>query len=143
MATKEIILFLIIFLYFCCPAFLFPLGRTLSSVHLQQNNTGYEGLDENSSSTNGGDQNGIAHRSNFAHGAGGRSEGGHAAGANGEGNNGGSTSQHTPGGAAVIPIYAAGAANGHRNTHHSASSCNGLGLPALGAAILASLYIFI
>uniref|UniRef100_A0A5B7BV97 Uncharacterized protein n=1 Tax=Davidia involucrata TaxID=16924 RepID=A0A5B7BV97_DAVIN len=138
MGTKEMILFFMAFFYFCSPAFLFPLGRTLPSVHLQENNIGDEGMDEHSSFTNGGG-NGIAHRSNFAHGGGGRGVvGGHAAGTNGEGNNGGSTSQNTPGGAAVIPVYAAGAANSHRNTHHSAGSCNRVGLPTLVAAILAS-----
>ncbi|KAA8538994.1 hypothetical protein F0562_025686 [Nyssa sinensis] len=106
-----------------------------------------EGMDEHSNSPNGGG-NGIAHHSNLARGGGGGKggKGGHAgAAATGEGNGGGSSSQHTPTGTAVIPIYAAGAANSHRNNHHSAGSCNRsyTGLPTLVAVIFACLLVHV
>lgn len=48
--------------------------------------------------------------------------GGGVAGAGGNGNGGGSHSNYPQGGGA-IPVYAAGAANGHHKNHHSAGSC--------------------
>ncbi|XP_059628447.1 uncharacterized protein LOC132271169 [Cornus florida] len=134
MGIKAMMLFFIFFLHFSSLASFFALGNTLPSgpVRLQENMEG-KGMDEHGSSTNGGG-NGIAHHSKFARGAGGR-----AAGTAGEEANGGTSTQ---GGTAVIPIYAAGAASGHRTHHGAASSSRScLGLPTLGAAILASVIV--
>ncbi|CAK9180655.1 unnamed protein product [Ilex paraguariensis] len=141
MESKEMIFLLLVLLYFICPASLFPLPKTLSSVNLQ------EDIEEKHSSINRGRKL-IAHHSNFGHGVGARGGGGggHVGGERGPGGEGASNGGNTQGGAAaVIPLYAAGAANGHRTNHHSAGSCNHscIGFPTLCAALLASLLVVV
>lgn len=83
---------------------------------------------------------------NFAYGAGGRGQnGGQSAGKGENGNNGGTKSPYVPGGTAVIPLYAAGAAGSHHNNHHNAGVRNRsrFGFPTLVAAIFALFIVHI
>ncbi|KAH7854657.1 hypothetical protein Vadar_016491 [Vaccinium darrowii] len=144
MASKEIILFLMVSFHFCYPASLLPLGKNSTSARLQEN-LGEKETNERKL----GNGKVIAHRSNFAAGVGGRGGrgGGGSRGDGGsgeEGNGGSSTTPNTGAGTAVVPLYAAGA-NGHRNNHHGSASSNRscVGLSALCAVILASLVVHI
>ncbi|GMP22233.1 hypothetical protein CsSME_00000339 [Camellia sinensis var. sinensis] len=154
MGAKETVLFLIILsFHFYHPPSLFSLANNLPSSALLQKNVGDTELDKDSSSSTHGGGNGIAHHSNYAYSASTRGAGGGSRGASGgrsggsseEGNGGSSTTPNTAAGTAVIPLYAAGAANGHRNTHHGAGSCNQscVDVSTLCALILASLVVHI
>lgn len=104
-------------------------------------------MDEHSSFKNGGKNGGIVHHSKFAHGSGGHGEGSHSTGAGQNENGGQSNSPNTQGSgtAAVIPVYAAGAAAGRHNNHRNAATCSHccIGLPTLIAAVLAYMVIHI
>ncbi|CAL5363330.1 unnamed protein product [Camellia sinensis] len=154
MGAKETVLFLIILsFHFYHPPSLFSLANNLPSSALLQKNVGDTELDKDSSSSTHGGGNGIAHHSNYAYSSSTRGGGGGSRGASGgrsggsseEGNGGSSTTPNTAAGTAVIPLYAAGAANGHRNTHHGAGSCNQscVDVSTLCALILASLVVHI
>ncbi|KAK9283952.1 hypothetical protein L1049_012209 [Liquidambar formosana] len=153
MGIKEIGLSLMLFCHLCLLAAPSPRHNTFPSVLLQENNIKDIEKDKNSKSGSNIGGSGIVRRNSVSHrggaasasgGHGGRSSGTES-GTGDHGNNGDSTNPTTAG-TAVIPIYAAGAANGHRpNNHKSAGSRtrNCLGLPTLGAAILATLALHV
>ncbi|KAL2525997.1 Uncharacterized protein Adt_11051 [Abeliophyllum distichum] len=93
------------------------------------------------------DGRGIAHPSKFGHATGGGGVSGGQPGATGGDTNGdGSRSPYMQGGSAVIPVYAAGAANNHHNYgHNSGGDCKhgSIVSATLAATILECLLLYI
>lgn len=93
---------------------------------MQENNLGEGVAEEKGVGTKGGSRHQLVHSIKIGHGHGGDGGGGAVAtrSPGSSGNNGDSTSA-AQGGAAVIPVYTAGAVNNHRpSSHHGVASRN-------------------
>lgn len=115
------------------------------SDHFQEISLEDQGIQETSKhvfSDKGNARKSIIPITKFSHSTGGG--GGNAGGIGGtanNGDNGRSGSSSTQGGTAVIPVYAAGAANNHhQKVHHSPGSCN---QNSVGVSVITLLPLFI